>query len=44
MWHKPFMYTVLGAVIALSTTVNTLVGGLITPLLSAVTGGKGAYV
>jgi len=42
-WHKPFLLTVLGAFLAMSTTVTTLLGTIITPILSAVTGGKATY-
>jgi hypothetical protein len=42
-WHKPFLLTVLGAVLAMSTTVTSLLATLLTPVLSAVTGGKASY-
>ena len=42
--HKPFMLMTLGALIALSTTVNTMVASVVSPIISSVTGGKGSYV
>lgn len=43
MWHKPFLFMALGVLLALSTTVNTMVASLVNPILAAVTGGKGVY-
>jgi hypothetical protein len=42
-WHKPFLLTVVGAVLAMSTTVTTLLATILTPVLSAITGGKASY-
>jgi hypothetical protein len=42
-WHKPFLLTALGALLALSTTVTTLLATVLTPILSAVTSGKASY-
>jgi hypothetical protein len=42
-WHV-FLWIGVGAFVALLTPVNSMVASLLTPLVSAVTGGKGAYV
>jgi hypothetical protein len=42
-WHKPFLFTAIGALLALSTTVTTLLATILTPIISAVTGGKASY-
>jgi hypothetical protein len=42
-WHM-FLYLGVGVMVALLAPVNTVIAGFMTPLLSAVTSGKGSYV
>jgi hypothetical protein len=42
-WHM-FLYLGVGVLLALIAPVNSLIAGLISPVLSSITGGKGAYV
>ena len=42
-WHV-FAYVAAGVLLALITPVNAIIASVMTPLLSAVTGGKGSYV
>jgi len=39
-----FVWLGVGVLLALIAPVNTLVAGLMSPVLSSITGGKGAYV
>jgi hypothetical protein len=43
MWHKPFLLTAAGALIGMSTTVTTMLASIMTPVISAITSGKGSY-
>jgi hypothetical protein len=43
MWHKPFLLTAVGALLGMSTTVTTMLASILTPIISAVTSGKGSY-
>lgn len=42
-WHT-FAYLGAGVLLALISPVNSVVAGFMTPLLSAITSGKGQYV
>ncbi|HMD53730.1 MAG TPA: hypothetical protein VKJ65_04185 [Phycisphaerae bacterium] len=42
-WHM-FLWLGVGVLAALISPVNTIIAGIISPVLSSVTGGKGAYV
>lgn len=42
-WHV-FLWIGVGAFVALLSPVNSMIASLMTPLLGAITGGKGAYV
>ncbi len=42
-WHM-FAYLGIGVLLALIAPVNTVIAGFATPLLQAVTSGKGSYV
>jgi hypothetical protein len=42
-WHV-FLWIGLGSFAALLTPINSIVASLMTPLLSAITSGKGSYV
>jgi hypothetical protein len=39
-----FAYLGVGVLLALIAPVNTVIAGFMTPLLSAITSGKGSYV
>lgn len=41
---KMFAALGVGVLLALIAPVNTVIAGVMTPVLSAITGGKGAYV
>jgi hypothetical protein len=41
-WHV-FLWIGVGAFVALLTPVNSMIASLMTPLLSAITSGKGSY-
>jgi hypothetical protein len=43
MWHKPFLLTAVGALLGMSSTVTGLLSTILTPIISAVTSGKGSY-
>jgi hypothetical protein len=42
-WHM-FLYLGVGVLAALISPVNTIIASFMTPLLSAITSGKGSYV
>jgi hypothetical protein len=42
--YEMFLWLGLGVLAALINPVNTIIAGFMTPLLSSITSGKGAYV
>lgn len=42
--HRAWIWTSVGALIALSNTVNTMLASILNPLIGAITAGKGTYV
>ena len=42
--HQMALLIMAGAFVALIAPVNSLLAGFLSPLLSSITGGKGAYV
>lgn len=42
-WHM-FLWLGVGVLLALVAPINTLIAGVLTPVIATITSGKGAYV